>query len=170
MFTPWYFASYWCDITICYFMWSLPTIDSDVSTDNGPSSEEYDDSPLDPSNNRKVHCPWNSWDAFVQELDSSNVTQTVCFSAASATSGMPLEEARSSLHREKVGIPPCPDNLCVARPVGKTEIDWYEGSGLDSYEADNPARRVARAWVLGFGLCRRALGQEWIRFVLGLSC
>jgi hypothetical protein len=36
---------------------------------------------------------------------------------------MPLEENRSSLHRDKLGLPPCPDNLCVARPVGKAEID-----------------------------------------------
>ena len=107
--------------TIC--TWSLPTIDSDVSTGDGPSSEEDDDSSPDSTNNRREHCPWNNWDAFVQELDSSNVNRAVCFPAASATSGMPLEDDRSSLHREKIGLPPCLDNLCVARPVGKAEID-----------------------------------------------
>ena len=94
-----------------------------MSTDDGPSIEEDDDSSLDPTQNRKEHYPWDTWDAFVQELDSSNVNRTVCFPAASATSGMPLEEDRSSLHRERLGFPPCPDNLCVARPVGKAEID-----------------------------------------------
>ena len=36
---------------------------------------------------------------------------------------MPLAQDRSALHREKDGFSRCLDNLCVARPVGKVEVD-----------------------------------------------
>ena len=61
--------------TIC--TWSLPTIDSDASTEDGPPSEEDRDSSPDSNESRKEHCPWDDWNAFVQELDLSNVTRSV---------------------------------------------------------------------------------------------
>ena len=97
--------------------------ESDMSTDSGPTSEEDNYSFLDTDESRKEHCPWDDWNAFVQELDSSNANCVVCSPSASANSGMPLYEGRSSLHREKIGLPPCLDNRRVARPVGKAEID-----------------------------------------------
>ena len=118
-------------------------------------------------------------ECFVQELDSSNVPRAVCFPAAPATSGMPLAENCSSLHREKIGLPPYPDNLCVARPVGKAEIDrtpaakasmkkewdrlrskmvWDEQHPREWDEVRSEAKRggVHRTYGLSFRhLCRR---------------
>ena len=62
--------------TIC--AWSLPANDSDVSTEDGPSSEEDFDSSPDSNESRKEHCPWDDCNAFVQELDSSNARSIVC--------------------------------------------------------------------------------------------
>ena len=94
-----------------------------MSTEDGPSSVEDRVLSLDYNESRKEHCPWDDWNAFVQELDSSNAKSIVCSPSASANSRMPLNEGRSSVHREKIGLPPCLDNMCVARPLGKAEID-----------------------------------------------
>ena len=60
----------------------------------------------------------------VQELASSNVLScTVCSPSTSAIPRMPLGEDYPMSPREKIGFPSCLDNLCVARPVGKAEID-----------------------------------------------
>ena len=97
-----------------------------MSTDSGPTSEEDNESSLDTDRSRKDDCPWDDWNLCVQELDSSNVhCCTACSPSASAVPRMPLEQGQEHpvLHRDKIGFPSCPDNLCVARPVGNAEID-----------------------------------------------
>ena len=46
----------------------------------------------------------------------------MCSPSSSAIPRMPLGEDHPSMHKEKLGFPTCPDNLCVARPVGRKEV------------------------------------------------
>ena len=61
---------------------------------------------------------------FAQEFDSSSVTScTVCSPSALTVPRMPLALDPLARHGENIGLSCCVDNLCVARPVGKAEID-----------------------------------------------
>ena len=64
-----------------------------MPTDSGPRSEEDDDSYLDTDESRKEHCPWDTWNAFVQVLDSSDAQHcTVCSPSTAAVPRMPIEQ------------------------------------------------------------------------------
>ena len=45
----------------------------EMSTDSGTTSDEDNNSYPDSDESRQERCPWDGWDAFAQELDSSNV-------------------------------------------------------------------------------------------------
>ena len=54
-------------------LWPSILLDSDLSSDSGPSSDHEVDSLLDSDDGRHELHPWDSWEAFfIQELDSSS--------------------------------------------------------------------------------------------------
>ena len=55
---------------------------------------------------------------------SGDVHENVCTSEATLALRMPLDSSDDPIaHREKIGQNVFPDNLCVARPVGRAEIE-----------------------------------------------
>ena len=85
----------------------------DASDDDSVVSEE-----------EEVSLPWDDWGTFVAELGEPGVSPSASCSSSKENSGLPRrtsDDAHS--HRYKLGISPYPDNLCVARPVGKAEIE-----------------------------------------------
>ena len=69
--------------------------------------------------------PWDQWATFVEELDPSGEHHgTSCSSASTAIFRLPIDTYDDPIaHREQIGLSLYPDNLCVARPVGKAAID-----------------------------------------------
>ncbi len=57
-------------------VWPYKNLDSEISTESGPSSDKDNDSDLDSDESRQELRPWEEWDAFVQESDLSNVTKS----------------------------------------------------------------------------------------------
>ncbi|MFM7986267.1 MAG: hypothetical protein ACKPKO_43835, partial [Candidatus Fonsibacter sp.] len=70
-----------------------------------------------------VQYPWDSWERTIAELDlETSLVSRRCTSSNSFA--MPREtDTREHSHRDIIGVNKCPDNLCVARPVGKSEIE-----------------------------------------------
>ena len=86
-----------------------------MDTFSAPGSESDEESVL----------PWDQWEAFVEELNSSGeLYGTSCSSESAATPRLPIDASDEPIgHREKIGLSICLDNLCVARLVGKAEIE-----------------------------------------------
>ena len=78
-------------------------LESNMSTDSGPTSEE-DDNSYPGTDESREEQPWDEGMVF-QELDLSNVhTCTVCYSSASTVPRMPLVQDHYALHRDKIGF------------------------------------------------------------------
>ena len=56
-------------------LWPYNSLDSAIFTESSPSSDEDNDSDPDSDESRQELRPWEEWYAFVQELDSSDVTK-----------------------------------------------------------------------------------------------
>ena len=95
-----------------------PTVDTgcydDAVSDDESVISEKGETPL----------PWDDWETFVAELGQPGVS---LLASCSTPKGSPRLPRRMSDdvhgHRDKLGTPPYPDKLCVARPVGKAEIE-----------------------------------------------
>ena len=83
--------------------------DGDESDDDSVISEE-----------EEIPLPWDDWKTFVAELGESGVSPSASCSTSKGSPGLPCRASDDAHgHRDKLGISPYPDNLCVARPVGK---------------------------------------------------
>ena len=71
--------------------------ESEMPTDSGPTSDGDNNTYLNSDESRQEYCPWDVWDAYAQELDSSNVTRcAVC--SPSATSVPQCHSRKTLLH------------------------------------------------------------------------
>ncbi|MFM7990004.1 MAG: hypothetical protein ACKPKO_62885, partial [Candidatus Fonsibacter sp.] len=68
--------------------------------------------------------PWERWENTIRELMFIPATASAS-TITGQTFRMPLMSSSefSQQHRDLLGFRLCPDNLCVARPVGKHEIE-----------------------------------------------
>ena len=121
--------------------------DSDSDTFSTPGSDSDDDSVL----------PWEQWELFVSELDSSGGHhEGSCSSQTAAALRLPIDASGDAVaHREKIAISLVLTTFCVARPVGKADIEkdtrcegsHPKGMGLTTIEVclgQRPSPRVGR--------------------------
>ncbi|MFM7980131.1 MAG: hypothetical protein ACKPKO_12525, partial [Candidatus Fonsibacter sp.] len=121
--------------------------------------------------------PWERWENTIRELTIIPASASISTFSDKSFS-MPLSSSSESVpqHRDLLGFCLCPDNLCVARPVGKHEIErtpaaklamqkewdrlrsknvWDENHPRDWDEVRSDARRGGYTVHMGylFGIC-----------------
>ena len=97
---------------------------SDSSTDVGCYNEGESDGDSVISEREEFPLPWDNWETCVTELGEPGVSPSVsCSLPQKGPSLLRRESDDVNGHSDKLGTSPCPDNLCVARPVGKAEIE-----------------------------------------------
>ena len=97
---------------------------SDSSTDAGCYNEGESDDDSVISEREEFPLPWDNLETFVAELSEPGVSPSVSCSSPQKRSGLPRRTSDDAYgHRDKLGTSPYPDNLCVARLVGKAEIE-----------------------------------------------
>ena len=107
-------------------VWNLHLQSYDSSTDVGCSTtSDFDDESVTDDEEGDTSCPWDDWETFVKELGQPGEHySSSCTSSTEAVPRLPCEphDGRPG-HRDKIGTLLYLDNLCVARLVGKAEIE-----------------------------------------------
>ena len=87
-------------------------------------SDSSDEDMVDQPSKEERLFPWERWENTIRELTLLPATASVS-TITDKTFRMPLSSSSefSQQHRDLLGFRLCLDNLCVARPVGKHEIE-----------------------------------------------
>ena len=97
---------------------------SDSATDVGCYSEGESDDDFVISEREEMPLPWDDWETFVAELGEPGVSPSASCHSPQQVPGLLRRTSDDAYgHRDKLGTSLYPDNLCVARPVGKAEIE-----------------------------------------------
>ncbi|MFM7981987.1 MAG: hypothetical protein ACKPKO_21980, partial [Candidatus Fonsibacter sp.] len=86
--------------------------------------DSSDEDMVDQPSKEERLCPWERWENTIRELAIIPATASMSTSTDKSFS-MPLSSSSESIqqHRDFLGFRLCPENLCVARLVGKNEIE-----------------------------------------------
>ena len=106
--------------------WNFHVQPSDSSTDVGCSAtSDTDDESIAREEEGDTSFPWDDWETFVKEVGQpGGHHSSSCTSPTESVPRLPCEPLDGRLgHRDKIGTPLYPDNLCVARLAGKAEIE-----------------------------------------------
>ena len=103
--------------------WTHHIQSSDLSTDVACSNDSDSDMESVTSDEEEAFRPWDNWATFVPEVGRPGEHHSSSCTASTEVLPLPCEppDGRSG-HRDIIGTSLYPDNLCVARLVGKAEI------------------------------------------------